>query len=165
MATTSATNPQRMSKNERAMREALEKRGITVDIPSTTSVATGHVVEVQRQITPVEHDLEQCAARVIAYITELDPTWGDRDKACEEEQHLSDLQRLCKYTATILDRQEHLTTIQHPFFEMDQRHLRLKDGKLACAQCGNEYEPRFPGQATCSNECGDLYFAPKSVTA
>lgn len=123
----------------------------------------------RKDVTPAqpEGSLDAIAQRFLNVLYGIDPTWEERDRACAAEWALSPAQRLLKYAGMVLDQQLHLNMLQgYEFLEPgaqprgtpQQPEQLVTPMRAECPQCHNQFDRKIPGQITCSNECGDLYF-------
>jgi hypothetical protein len=110
----------------------------------------------------VEHrQLDEAARLVLNFMTQMDPTWGDRIKVVEGERGWEPLQIIAALIANTLDREEHMNVQEHPIFQAN--FISTGSGNL-CPVCGKEWTAEYPGQPVCSNECAQRHYgSPKTA--
>lgn len=105
--------------------------------------------------------LDEAAMRFFTILYARDPTWQQRDIACEEEWGLSPAMRVLKYLAIVLDQQLHLNLMYgYDDVSLPQAAPTVAADPLQgiCPQCHQTFVRKIAGQVCCSNECGAKHF-------
>jgi hypothetical protein len=127
-------------------------------------------------LTPPEttaHDLNDCAQAILDVLYPYDPVFKERDMMLSAEQGLSASQRVLRYCAVTLEQNRHLDALSgYDFIQGKPRVQDFEINHLGEATCAYEkcdkgengarktFRPQYPGQACCSNECGNAHFPP-----
>ena len=106
--------------------------------------------------------LNEMAAQLLKYISSFDPTWAARIEIMRAERAMDDLQIAANTMAVVLERAEHMTVPDNPYFQDD---FGSAYDERPCKWCEKPFMPEYPGQPLCSNSCAINFYRVNPVSA
>lgn len=103
--------------------------------------------------------LEEMCQQLAHYIKRVQPDWAENMERTRDERHWTYTQLLSACMAYVYERGLHMTIPKHDFWKEGDEPEEVTH--CALESCGKEFKRKYPGEAFCSQLCGQLAMAPK----
>ena len=113
------------------------------------------------QLPKDDHSLDDCALRLLDWLSAMDPTWSDRLAVLRDEQGFTPLQALGSCVAYVLDWNLQMMIPKHDAFQGQPWGAQPHP----CPVCGVTFTPTYPNQPLCGNACAKVYYGPMADQA